>query len=108
VTGTAAGRVDNTRGVTRTAARAVRTATGRREKVCIYELVGALSAQKILVPQMKNLQITKKIGSANHKTVKRHICGRYANITNYLGLQICGFADHPPLLFGITFRLSVS
>jgi hypothetical protein len=57
---------------------------------------------------MKNPQITKKIGSANHKTVKRHICGRFTNITNYLSLQICGFADHPPLLFGITFRLRVS
>jgi len=34
------------------------------------------------------LQITKKIGSA-----KCHICGRSANLTNYLSLQICGIVE---------------
>ncbi len=34
------------------------------------------------------LQITKKIGSA-----KCHICGRSANLTNYLSLHICGIVE---------------
>jgi hypothetical protein len=33
----------------------------------------------------------KKIGSANRKSANGHICGRSANLTNYLCLQICGF-----------------
>jgi hypothetical protein len=51
-----------------------------------------------------NPQITNKIGSANRKSAKCHICGRSANITNYLSPQICGFAeftvfaDRPPLV----------
>ncbi len=33
----------------------------------------------------------KKIRSANRKPAKCHICGRSANITNYLGSQDCRF-----------------
>jgi hypothetical protein len=50
-------------------------------------------------------KITLKIGSANRKSAKCHICGGSANLTNYFNLQICGicdlrnlFAYHPPLL----------
>jgi hypothetical protein len=46
----------------------------------------------------------KKIGSANGKSAKSHICGRSANIKKLFkcaNLQICDlqnlFADHPPL-----------
>jgi hypothetical protein len=35
-------------------------------------------------------QITKKMGFVNRKSV--NICGRYANLAKYLGLQIFGFA----------------
>ncbi len=51
------------------------------------------------------MQITKIIGSANRKSAECHICGRSANLTNYLTTQICGFArlqnlfaDCPPML----------
>jgi hypothetical protein len=37
-------------------------------------------------------QITKKIWSANRKSAKSHICGRPANLTNYLNPQINRFA----------------
>jgi hypothetical protein len=33
--------------------------------------------------------ITKKIGYANRKSAKCHICRRSANLTNYLIPQIC-------------------
>jgi hypothetical protein len=42
--------------------------------------------------QVLSPQITKKIGSANHKSSKCHIYGRSANLTNYLSLQIFGIA----------------
>ncbi len=34
----------------------------------------------------------KKIGSANSKSAKCHICGRSANLTNYLSPQMWGIA----------------
>jgi hypothetical protein len=34
----------------------------------------------------------KKVGSANRKSANCHICRSSANLTNYLGPQICGFA----------------
>jgi hypothetical protein len=34
----------------------------------------------------------KKIGSANSKSAKCHSCGRFANLTDYFSMQICGFA----------------
>jgi hypothetical protein len=57
-----------------------------------------LSPQKslgpqIANPQITNLQITKKIESANRKPSKGHICGRSANLINYVSPQMCGIAD---------------
>jgi hypothetical protein len=37
-------------------------------------------------------QITKKTEPTNRKSAKCHICGRSANLTNYLSPQICGLA----------------
>jgi hypothetical protein len=51
------------------------------EKVCICGLA-EVSSPKIII----------KIRSANRKSAKCHICERSANLTNYLGPQICGFA----------------
>ncbi len=46
--------------------------------------------------QTHKLQIRKskkKIGYANRKSAKCHICGRSAKLTNYFSLQICIFCD---------------
>jgi hypothetical protein len=51
------------------------------EKVCICGFA-----------ELLNPQITKT-GSVNRKYAKCHICGRSANLTNYLSPQICGFAS---------------
>ncbi len=38
-------------------------------------------------------EIAQKIGSANRKSAKGHICVRTENITNYLFPPFCGFAN---------------
>ncbi len=53
-----------------------------RTKVCICWLV------EFLCPQITYT----KIGPANRKTVKCHICGRSANLTSCLSVHICWFA----------------
>jgi hypothetical protein len=56
------------------------------------------SPQKTLSPLIANQQImyypkiTKRNRSANRKSAKCHISEWSANLTNYLSLQICGFA----------------
>jgi len=37
-----------------------------------------------LGPQTANPQITKKIGAPNCKSPECHICGRFANLSNWL------------------------
>ncbi len=41
----------------------------------------------------------KKIWSENSKSAMCHICGRSANVTNYLSSQICGIAICEPTAF---------
>jgi hypothetical protein len=55
-------------------------------------------------PQCTNPQISKRLGSANRKSVKCQICERFANLFklfNSANLRICDlqnfFADRPPL-----------
>jgi hypothetical protein len=58
---------------------------------------------QIANPEITNLQITKNIGSAHRKSAQCHICGRYANYTNYLtNLRICDLQN----LFADTFGIS--
>jgi hypothetical protein len=62
------------------------------EKAFISGLAEVLSLQKILCPQIANPQITnRQITKKNwvRKSVKCQICGIRANLTNYLGLQLC-------------------
>jgi hypothetical protein len=42
----------------------------------------------------------KKIGPANRKFAKCYICGRSANLTNYLSAQVCGCVIFLRNLFG--------
>jgi hypothetical protein len=51
---------------------------GERECICVLA--------EVINPQIK------KIGFANHKSAKSHICGRSSNLKNYLSLHICEFA----------------
>ncbi len=41
------------------------------------------------IAEILSLQITKKIGSAKRKSAK---CHKYANLTNCISPQTCGFA----------------
>jgi hypothetical protein len=45
-------------------------------------------------PKLFSPQIKKRLGpQANPKSAVCHICGKSANLTNYLSPQICGFAE---------------
>jgi hypothetical protein len=46
---------------------------------------------QIVNPRITHPQITKQIEHANRKPAKCHICGRSANLTNYLSSKVCGF-----------------
>ncbi len=43
--------------------------------------------------------IHKKSGSTNRKSAKCQICGRFANLTNYLRLQNCEICDLRNFIF---------
>ncbi len=73
----------------------------------IWIRVRYLKKKKHVFSDLRNFlspEIAQKISPANLKSAKCHICGRSANLTNYLSLQVYGlevlwnlFADSLPL-----------
>ncbi len=47
--------------------------------------------KKEMYAEVLSPQIAKKIGSANRKSAKCHICDWFANLKNYISPHFCGF-----------------
>ncbi len=57
------------------------------------QIWGSFKSATNLGEQIANPQIAKSIGSANRKSANCHTFGRSANVTNFVGRQICGFSE---------------
>jgi hypothetical protein len=63
-----------------------------RRKIKKLRICESFKSAKKLGTQITYLQIAKNIWSQNHKSANCHTCKRSANVTNFVSLQIHGFA----------------